>query len=114
MSEDMNVSQTGYSIGQDRSFEKEIELSAPGNSNWINIPEKIFGISVTISFTGGASGKIQTSTDLIYTIQTGTPVPVDWPFGVVSETISKRCRPVSGMRAVQVAAGTMKVTMRGQ
>jgi hypothetical protein len=110
----MNTSQTGYSIGQARSWEDEVNLSAPGSSDWIIIPEKVRGVSVTVSFTGGATGKMQATTDRVNTIETGTPVAVDWPFGIVSVTTQRRVKACSGLRAVQVGTGTMKVTFRGQ
>ena len=31
----MGATQTDYSIGQERSYEYEINLDAPGNSDWI-------------------------------------------------------------------------------
>ena len=110
----MNTAQPDYSIGQDRSWEAEINLSAPGNSEWVIIPEKIQKISVTVSFTSGATGKIQTTTAKVNTILNGSPVVIDWPYGVVSTNQSRVCMPVSGMRAVQIGSGTMKMTMRAQ
>lgn len=98
----MNAAQTDYSIGQDRSWEAELNLDAPGNSEWVIIPEKISGISVTVSFTAGATGKMQTTTAKVDTILTGSPVAIDWPFGTVATNQSKVCRPCSGMRAVQI------------
>jgi hypothetical protein len=112
MYQDMNAAQVDYSIGQDRSWEKQIILKAVSISDWIIIPEKIKIIDVTVSFTGGASGKIQTSTDLVDTVKNGSPVPIDWPFGTVSSDQSRSCKPVTAMRAVQEAAGEMKLTMR--
>lgn len=112
--EGMQAAQTGYSLGQDRSWEFEINLSAAGFSEWVIIPEKIKGISVTASFTGGASGKVQTSTDPVAVVKTGSPIAIDWPFGEVDINMSKSCRPVSGMRAVQIGTGTMKLTLRAQ
>lgn len=110
----MNASQTGYSIGQDRSFEIEINLTSAGNSEWIIIPEKIRFISVTVSFTGGATGKIQTTTDKVDTIRNGSPIAIDWRFGEVTNNRTEVCKPVSGLRAVQIESGTMKVTIRAQ
>ena len=111
--EKMVATQTDYSIGQERSYEAEINLNAAGNSDWIIIPERIKFISVTVSFTG-ATGKIQTTTDKVNTIINGSPVAIDWPFGTISTNQTKVCRPCSGIRAVQVGAGTMKVTLRAQ
>lgn len=110
----MNTSQTGYSIGQARSWEYEINLNSPGESEWIIIPEKINTIDVTISFTGGATGKMQTSTDKVDIIENGSPVPIDWDFGIISDNRSEGCDPVAGIRAVQIAAGTMRVSIRAQ
>ena len=110
----MGATQTDYSIGQERSYEYEINLDAPGNSDWIIIPERVRHISVTVTFESGATGKIQTTTDRVDTIRNGNPVAIDWPFGIVSTNQTKVCRPCSGIRAVQVGAGTMKVTLRAQ
>ena len=110
----MNAAQTEYSIGQDRSWEYEINMDTPGNSEWVIIPEKIRLISVTISFQGGASGKMQTSTDKVDTIKTGSPVSIDWPFGEVNTNQTKVCKPCSGIRAVQINTGIVKITLRAQ
>lgn len=109
----MVATQTDYSIGQERSYEKEVNLNSAGNSDWIAIPERIRHISVTVSFVG-ATGKIQTTTDPVDTIRNGTPVAIDWPFGIVSTNQTNVCKPCSGIRAVQVGAGTMKITLRAQ
>ena len=94
------------------AWEIEVNLSAAGNSDWYLIPDKVDNISVTVSFTGGATGKVQTCTDKVDVIKNGTPVPVDWPFGLVAITTQKACWPPSGIRAVQVGAGTMKLSIR--
>lgn len=96
------------------SFEGEITLIAPGVSDWILIPDKIQNVSITLSFTAGASGKVQTTTDEVWTVKTGVPIAVDWPFGEVGNNRTEICNPVSGIRAVQIETGTMKVTLRGQ
>ena len=55
----------------------------PGKS--ILIPNDVKNVSVTISFSGGAQGKIQTSTDTISDIETGvSDVWIDAPFGIVT------------------------------
>lgn len=110
----MNVAQTGYSSGQERSYEQTLVLISPGNSDWIKIPERIKNVTVQLIFTGGATGKMQTTADVVNIIDTGSPNPDDWPFGTVSTNQSKVCRPVSGIRAVQETSGTMQVNIRAQ
>ena len=110
----MVTAQADYSIGQDRSWEKTIRLFAPGTSSWLIIPEKIGGITVTISFTDGASGKVQTASDQNLTINAGEEIAVNWPFGVVNNLTAKRLNPVSAVRIVQINPGTMKMTLRAQ
>lgn len=111
---DANVAQTGYSSGQERSFEQIITLNAPGNSDWIRVPERVKFITVQIQFTGGAGGKMQTTAALVNTINTGSPDPEDWKFGIVYDNRTEVCKPVSGIRAVQVGSGTMEVNIRFQ
>lgn len=111
---EMNVTQTGYSSGQERSYEQEIILDTPGSSDWIIIPERVKGITVQLIFSGGASGKIQTTAELVNSIKTGSPEPDDWPFGEVNTNQTKRCEPVSGIRVVQINAGIMQVNIRAQ
>lgn len=94
------------------AWEGEIDLSAPGFSDWLLIPDKIQNVSVTITFTLGATGKVQTTTDIVSTIKTGTPLAIDWPFGVVGVDTQKACYPPSGIRIFQIAPGTMNFTIR--
>lgn len=110
----MDAAQTNYSIGQDRSWEKEVVLDSAGSSVWVIIPEKTRLISVTVSFAGGAEGKVQTSTDLVDVVKNGFPVAVDWPFGYVSGNRTEVTKVVSAIRAVQRLSGTMTMTLRAQ
>lgn len=112
--QDMDVAQVNTGYQQEVSFQKEIELTAIGISDWIIIPDQIQLISVTVSFSGGAAGKMQTTTNLVHIVKTGNPVPIDWDFGVISEARSERCKPVTAMRAEQTSPGVMSVSMRAQ
>ncbi len=103
---------TGYQ--RNVVFQKKITIENPGESKWILIPDQINCVDVTLSFSGGASGKMQTTTDEIIDIKNDNAVPVDWPFGTVEETFQAGCLPVSGIRAVQEGAGIMIVTVRAQ
>ncbi len=110
----MREAQILHGKGEWPSFEYEILLSAAGESDWVLIPDKIRSISVTLSFTGDASGKIQTTTDGVNTVKNGSPTECDWPFGEVNSISSQVCRPVTAMRAVMSGTGTLKVSMRAQ
>ena len=96
------------------AYEKEINLAAGGASANIIVPDEILGIAVTVSFSGGGTGYIETTTDLISKIKAGTAVWVAWDLGTVGVTKQDTCVPVSGIRATQVHAGTMKATFRAQ
>ena len=114
MAEKMNVVPVNNGNQGFTAWEHEISLIAPGNSAWVLIPDQINRIDVTLSFTGGSSGKMQTTTEKIDTIKNGLPIAIDWPFGSIDVSRSESCKPVSAIRAVQEAAGTMKVTIRAQ
>jgi hypothetical protein len=96
------------------AWEKEVNLVASGNSDWILVPDEVQGLSVTLSFTGGGSGKMQSTTDKLDTVKNGSPVAVDWPLGEVSSNTQDFCLPVTAIRAVQINAGTLKMTARAQ
>lgn len=98
------------------AYEVELNLISPGNSPWVLIPEDVASISVTISFSDGGRGKIQTTTDIIRRVKedNGT-IPVDWALGVVNDTIQDAVVPVTAIRVVQTSStGTTKLTMRAQ
>lgn len=112
--QDFDVAQTGYSRGEPRAWEEKITLTSPGFSDWILIPEQVRGIAVTVDFTGGCSGRMETTTDKVYEVKTGNPNPIPWPFGYVSTERTEVCKPCTAIRAEQVGAGSMIVTMRPQ
>ena len=94
------------------AFESSIEKDTFGVSEWVLIPDKVQNVSITITFTGGATGTVQTSTDKVDTIKTGVPLAISWPFGVVGVDTQKACYPPSAIRIFQIAAGTMAMTIR--
>jgi len=96
------------------AFEFEINLTTPSESDWLLIPDKIDNISVTVSFTSGATGKIQATTDKVYNVKQGIPVAEDWPLGVIGFTTQETCYPCTAIKAIQITNGTMKVTVRIQ
>lgn len=110
----MNVAQTGYSLGEQRGWEFELTLNSPGMSDWIIIPEKINNISVTLDFSGGSSGYVQTTTNRVDTVLNGSPVAIDWPFGIINVKQSEKCKPATAIRAVQVNSGQLSMSVRSQ
>jgi hypothetical protein len=112
--EQMLTAQSDYSIGQERAYGFTLDLEAVGFSKWVILPELSKTISVTISFSGGASGKVQHSTDQIKDIKNGNAIPIDWPWGEGSTNQSHSVRPVTALRLVQTSAGTCKLTLRSQ
>jgi len=106
---------TNYSLGQGRSWEKEIILVSPGVSQWAFVPELINGVQCTIIPSGGATGAVETTTDLIDSIRNRLETADEWPWGVVNSKQSHSVRPPSAIRLKMVGAGTsLKLTMRGQ
>ena len=98
----------------DIGWEYERETVLPGNSDPVLIPTTVQTISVTVSFTSGASGKIQTTTDNISIVEAGSAIFVDWPDGEVSVTTQKSAYPVTAIKIVMVLPGIMKTTIRAQ
>jgi hypothetical protein len=104
--------------GEMRVFahEMELSLSSTGDSQWIIIPLGITQIAVTISFSSGGRGKIQTTTDIIRRIKDNDGIiPVDWSLGVVNNTIQDSVIPVTALRLVQTSeTGSSKISVRAQ
>jgi len=102
----------------DRVFAYEIEqsLSENGNGSWILIPEDVITIAVSISFTDGGRGKVETTTDIVSNVKNDIGVvPVDWALGVVNDTIQDSVIPVTAIRLVQTSlTGSSKLTVRAQ
>lgn len=93
-------------------------LNKSENGDWCLIPDNVNSVQVTVSFTNGASGKVQATTDLVEDIKNENDIiPVDWIWGEVEETLQDTCKPPSALRAVMIQngnSGTMKMTLRGQ
>lgn len=95
-------------------YEYEVSLAAVANSDWILIPKDIKNIAYVLSVSGGGKGKVQITTDSVYTVKTGSPVAIDWPAGEVSANTSDSSVPVTAVRLAQTFAGTTKLTIRAQ
>lgn len=96
------------------AFEYAETLTSVGNGESVLIPSDISNISVTVSFTGGASGYVQATTDMIGSVILGTAIWVTWEAGEVSVTTQDSAYPPTAIRAVQSGAGTMTMTVRAQ
>lgn len=89
------------------SWEYEGSLVAPGVSPWILIPDRTLKVAITLSFSGGGTAKVQTTTNKVITVQTGSPVAVDWDHGTVSTIIQDSCDPCTAIRVEQVGVGVV-------
>ena len=91
------------------------ELSAPGNGAWIFIPAGAKAVVCTMSFPGGGSGKVQTTTDPVLDVKDDVAgiTAADWVDGTVMVTTSNVCAPVTAIRQVNVS-GNSKLTIRVQ
>lgn len=76
----------------------EKTYSAAGAAEWIYLPDRM-GASVTLSFSGGSTGKLQATDSPPSVIATGSPVVIDWTPGVVAATCSVF---VEGFTAIRV------------
>lgn len=96
------------------AFEADIDLSAAGTSDYVLIPSDVNNVTVTVSFTGGAEGYIEATTDKIEKVLVGTAVWITWTQGQVSSDTQDSAYPPTALRAVQVGAGTMHTSVRAQ
>lgn len=96
------------------AFETEVNLAAAGSSDSIIVPDEVSGISATVEFTGGGTGHVETTTDKVSTVKAGTATWVAWDLGTVSTTKQDYCLPCTAIRATQVHAGAMKMSLRAQ
>lgn len=97
-----------------KAFEYQETLTGAGNGESVLVPDDIRNIVATVSFTAGAQGYIQATSDNIDTVKTGSPIWVTWGAGQVSVTTQDVAIPPTALRMVQVGTGTMKMTLRGQ
>ena len=113
---EMQIAPIKHSNPRNVAYEYDETLIAPGNGKAILIPDSIRWFSTTMTFTLGASGKIQWTTDLISVVKSGAGITwQDSWWGEADETYMDMYIPiVSAIRIVQILAGTMKVTMRAQ
>ena len=110
----MNVAPINYGDRKRIVYEYEESLAAPGNGKAVLIPDGVEWWTTTMSFTGGAEGKVQLSTDSVDTIKTGTVTWVDSWWGDADDTYIDFYFLVTAFRMVQTVAGTMKLTARAQ
>ena len=111
----MEVAPVNEGVQNIFAWEFQENLIASGNGAWIIIPDEVAGVAVTVSFASGGTGKVQTTTDKVAFVKAGSSVVVkDWDLGTVSGTTQDYCKPCTAIRAVQIASGTMQITVRAQ
>lgn len=88
---------------QARQFEwYETTYTSTGAKDWFTIPD-FYGVSVTLSFSS-SSGSIEATDSPPDVVESGSPVVVTWPAGVVSTTTSEVLQGFTAFR-VNVASG---------
>ena len=98
-----------------RGYEGEFALKGQGTGEWVLLPSDVQSIAVTISFSDGGRGKVQTTTDIRINVENDNVISVDWPLGVVDSTIQDFVIPVTALRLVQTSTeGSSKLTVRAQ
>lgn len=97
------------------SYEMELSLSSPGNSQWIIIPVRTTLIACTLEVSNTSKGKLQATTDIISKIKDGSAVGIDWDIGETFFSSQDLCEGASAVRLVQVSStGNTKITVRAQ
>jgi hypothetical protein len=97
-----------------RAFEHKEELSAASSSDWIIVPDDIRGVSVSVSASGGATARAETTTSLYKDVISDTAQPETWPSGEVTTITSQNAHPCTAIRLVQTGAGSSIMTLRAQ
>lgn len=111
----MKVAQINSESKDVTAWEFTYTLKGAGDGDWILIPDRISGVAVVVTFTGGASGKVQTAQGEVFEIKSGGGVIDDWEKGVVStQETDVLVTAVAAMRIVQIGTGTMTIRMRAQ
>lgn len=96
------------------AFEFSETRNSAGNGSAVLIPSDIKSLTVTVSFTGGATGYVEATTDRLSSVKNDTAIWVPWRAGTVSTTTQDKCCPPSAIRMVMIGTGTMLMSMRGQ
>jgi hypothetical protein len=97
------------------AFEATDTLVAGGDGVSILIPAGISAISVQVTMSGGGTCNVQTTTDPVATVKSGSGITwVAWDKGTVSSTAQAVCAPVTALKLVQVHAGACALSVRAQ
>jgi hypothetical protein len=96
-----------------QAYEYEVNLDGAGSSEAIIVPQDVTNLSISLVYTGGGTGYLGVTNDKVYTVKEGTPT---WIAQAVTAgtNVLINIAPCSAIRATQVGAGTMKMTVRGQ
>lgn len=100
----------------DLAWQASDALAGAGNGKAIIIPDGVNTVAVTVVPSGGASAKVQATTDLINLVEqeSASVVWVDWDAGLVSANTQDYCVPVTAIRLVQSGAGASTLSVRAQ
>jgi hypothetical protein len=99
--------------GQASAWEQELTSDKKGISDYIVVPHNIGLITVTVSFGGGGSGYVETTTARNYQVSENDDVVWEkWPPGYVATTRRWVFAPCTAIRIVQKTSGIMKMTAR--
>lgn len=108
---EMTATPSAMGNNTDIDYYGEVSLASAANSDIILLPKGIKTFSCTVSVGSGAQAKVQTSTDSRYTVQSGSPIWIDWASGLVSANTSASAYKVTAVRLVQSGTGTSKLTV---
>lgn len=107
---EMNVSQVLTGFGELPTWEASYILTGPGNGRWILLPE-IIGGTATVSFTAGASGTVECTSDSVVDVKNNEAIGEEWVNGEVAVTTQDVFSKCTAIRAVMINPGTMKITV---
>jgi hypothetical protein len=116
--QNMEVAPLNSGYQRQVAFQKKITLDIKGVTPWVLIPDQVVSVQVTVEFTGGASGNVEATTELIEEIKNENVMDgVQWDLGEVSTRSQDTASPPTAIRGVmtqQGVNGTMIITMRAQ
>ena len=94
-----------------QSYEKSVSVSSVTTSDWVLIPADVASVAVTLVIGSCCTAKVETCTDMVYIVKTGSPTAIAWDAGLVTATTQDMCIPCTAVRINQTI-GTNATTLK--
>ena len=97
------------------AYEKEVDLTAAGDSDWFLISPSVNRVDVAVNPSGGAAASVIVTLSSKATVESGAGIVEEvWPAGAVSSYRSDWVVPVTAIMLRQSGAGASKMLIRAQ